>query len=325
MLDWIRNLTKSAAEKQQEMLTAYVDDELTPAERQRFEQLMTKDEALQAEMERQRLFKRALQELPRVAAPRNFILNPADYRAPAPQRAVQLYPALRAATALAALFLVVLIALPLFSSGGGLSETAADIAMAPAESEEQATQRLDATAAVVVTRVVVEAQAEAVESPAGADTANAAEPAEDGATDEFFEAAPEAAEEVTDEELAAEAEEVAAEESTVEESAEEEADMAESEAGEATAGAAADTGEAVPPRPVPTITDEPRAELAEPTTVAVAPEQAPVVATPTAQITIADETIARPPDIPWLPISAISLFVILLAATLVVRWHKNKL
>ncbi|MCB0016101.1 MAG: zf-HC2 domain-containing protein, partial [Anaerolineales bacterium] len=59
MFDWIRNLTKSAAEKQQELLTAYVDDELTPAERQRFEQMMAGDELLRAEMERQRLFKRA--------------------------------------------------------------------------------------------------------------------------------------------------------------------------------------------------------------------------------------------------------------------------
>ena len=60
MFDWIRNLTKSAAEKQHEMLTAYVDDELSAADRGRFEQMMAADEALRAEVARQHQFKLAI-------------------------------------------------------------------------------------------------------------------------------------------------------------------------------------------------------------------------------------------------------------------------
>ena len=46
--------------------------------------------------------------------------------------------------------------------------------------------------------------------------------------------------------------------------------------------------------------------------------------TPSGQVTISDRTVDRSPDIPWLSIIATSLFVLLLAATLIVRWHKNR-
>ena len=317
MFDWIRNLTKSAAEKQQELLTAYVDGELTPAERQRFEQMMAGDEMLRAEMERQRLFKRAIQELPRVAAPRNFILNPADYRAPAPQRAVQLYPALRAATALAALFLVVIVGTSLFSSGVQL-ETASDIALVPTD-----TANLAAGAAE---SVPVEASAEAL----------AAEPptADDGAADTAADAAAEAEAEPV-EEMAEEAEaefflaETATPAATPDMTGA--AEAADQESATAEEAGMAGAEEAAAPRPSTTDTPEPRVQQVEPAVIEgteterVATELVTATETPAGPITISPTSTTAPPDIPWLPISAISLFVILLAATLLVRWHKNRL
>ncbi|MEW5988550.1 MAG: hypothetical protein AB1791_18130, partial [Chloroflexota bacterium] len=99
-MDFLRNLTQSAAEKRQVMLTAYLDNALTPQERQQFETWLAEDAALRAEVERQRAVKVALSQLPRRVAPRNFVLDPTLYGRRRPQPAAQLYPALRLATAL---------------------------------------------------------------------------------------------------------------------------------------------------------------------------------------------------------------------------------
>ncbi|MCA9984683.1 MAG: zf-HC2 domain-containing protein [Anaerolineales bacterium] len=313
MFDWIRNLTKSAAEKQQELLTAYVDDELTPAERQRFEQMMAGDELLRAEMERQRLFKRAIQELPRVAAPRNFILNPADYRAPAPQRAIQLYPALRAATALAALFLIFIVSTSLLNSGGAIPESASDIAFVPTDNANLASGA--AESAPMEATEIAPAEAVAAESAANDESGAAADSA--------------AAEEVV-EEMAEEAEADFFYEETVTPAATPSmagaavTDTEESAAAEE--GGTAGEDEAAAPRPSATDTQEPRAQQAEPVATEVAAtERIAATETPAGQITISPTSSTAPPDIPWLPLITISLFVLLLAATLVVRWHKNKL
>ncbi len=45
-MDWLRNLTKSAAEKRQEMLNAYVDGRLSPQQQAQFEQELARDERL---------------------------------------------------------------------------------------------------------------------------------------------------------------------------------------------------------------------------------------------------------------------------------------
>lgn len=106
MFDWIRNLGKSAEEKRQEALTAYLDNALTPAQRQAFERELAQDAGLRETMEQQRLLKAQLHQLPRVAAPRNFTLDPAVYGQQRPATTMRSYTVLRTATALVAFFFV---------------------------------------------------------------------------------------------------------------------------------------------------------------------------------------------------------------------------
>jgi anti-sigma factor RsiW len=112
-MDWFRNWFKSAAERRQEQLSAYVDGQLSPRERQHFEREMGADAALRQEVEQQQMIKSQLRRLPRRRAPRNFTLNPSLYGRPQPQTATWLYPAARTATALAAFFFVLALVLEL--------------------------------------------------------------------------------------------------------------------------------------------------------------------------------------------------------------------
>ena len=105
MIEFLRNLRKSDEEKTQEALTAYLDGALTPGEQRDFEQRLADDEALQSDVEQQRLIKESLATLSHLRAPRNFTLDPARYGRPQP--AGRLYPALRTATVLAAILFVV--------------------------------------------------------------------------------------------------------------------------------------------------------------------------------------------------------------------------
>ena len=85
MFNFLRNLTKSAEEKRQEAVTAYLDEALNDRERQRFEQEMAQDAALRAHVEQLLLIKQSLRQLPQWQVPRNFILDPAAYGRPARQ------------------------------------------------------------------------------------------------------------------------------------------------------------------------------------------------------------------------------------------------
>ena len=312
MFDWIRNFTKSAEERRQEMLTAYVDDELSAAERARFEQMMADDASLKAEMERQRQFKRAIQSLPRAAAPRNFILSKAAFQeAPTPQRAIQLYPVLRTATALAAVFMVIVVVAGTFSSRSFSEPIAFDTAAPAAEADES---------------VALQSQAEGEAAESGAFEL----PAEQEAEAE----ADVAAEIVVEEELLAE-------EEMVEEAAD--AEMAnDGAADEEMTGDDADAFE--PPRPAEATAEPPRADdvatTPQPTVVAAAPTADPELAmtAPAAprevesetgneeQVTIRDGAIEADPDLgPLLVFAAIGIFLILLIVTLYVRYQKNNI
>ncbi|MBX3054978.1 MAG: hypothetical protein KF770_00765 [Anaerolineae bacterium] len=125
MFDFLRNWTKSAAARQQETMTAYLDNALPPAERQRFEQQMAQDPDLQAEVAQQQQTRALLRQLPPRQVPRNFTLDPALYGRPARQPLVTYYPALRAATVLTAVLLFFVVGLNLFSGGSAM--------MAPAD------------------------------------------------------------------------------------------------------------------------------------------------------------------------------------------------
>lgn len=198
MFDYLRNLRKSAEEKRQETVAAYLDGALNGRSRQQFEQAMAQDEALRQEVEQLLLIKQSLRRLPQRDVPRNFMLDPAAYGRPARQPWVQAYPVLRTATALAAFFFIFAIAAGIFTTGGG------GATMAPAADVAQ----------IEVTRVVTEmietnafeaapaAEAEIAEEPASEDTANGAEA--ESALVEAVETMEEAAEE-TAVETAAEA------------------------------------------------------------------------------------------------------------------------
>ncbi len=159
MFDFWRDRGSTAEDRNLEALGAYLDNALTPAERERLEARLARDAGLRAELEQLRLMKLQLRAMPRRRAPRSFALDPALYARPKAQPLLQLYPVLRGATALTALLLIFTLALGAFrgqfSVGGGAPETAAvftEIAMeeaaAPAAEEleslaveEPATQR----------------------------------------------------------------------------------------------------------------------------------------------------------------------------------------
>lgn len=134
MFDFLRNLTKSAEEKRQERLNAYLDGELSARELQQFEQELAQDRELQAEVETLRQVQMSVSQLPRMKAPRNYTLDPAIYGQPVAQPSRPLYPALRLATALTAFFFVLAVALDLLTPIGALEESVAMLA-APQEAQ----------------------------------------------------------------------------------------------------------------------------------------------------------------------------------------------
>jgi len=132
MFDFLRDLRKTAEEKHQERVQAYLDDALTPRQRQQFEQEMTQDSGLQAEIDSLQLIKQQLRQLPHRPVPRSFALDPALYGRPARQPLFQFYPVLQGATVLTALFFMLALSLSLFSQ----PETASpSVASAPQAAE----------------------------------------------------------------------------------------------------------------------------------------------------------------------------------------------
>ncbi len=128
MFDFLRDRGSTAVDKRREALSAYLDNALTAAERERLEGLMARDTTLRDEMERMRLLKLQMRAMPRRRVPRSFTLDPALYGRPQAQPARQLYPALRGATALAAFFLIFTLALGMFRgqfAGDGIVAPAA--------------------------------------------------------------------------------------------------------------------------------------------------------------------------------------------------------
>jgi hypothetical protein len=171
MIDFLRDLTKSAEEKHQERVHAYLDDALTPRQRQQFEQEMAQDNGLQAEIDNLRLLKQQLRQLPRRPVRRSFTLDPALYGRPARQPLFHFYPVLQGATVLTALFFMLALSLSLFSRP---ESAAAPVASAPqaveapeAETAEEAI-REEPAAGLFAEESAVE---EAASAPAVADEA----------------------------------------------------------------------------------------------------------------------------------------------------------
>jgi len=95
-----------------ELLSAYLDGQLSSSEASRLEARLSSDEGLKASLEELRGTRALLRKLPQRRAPRNFRLTPqmAGIRPPEPRA----YPAFRFATALAALLFVAAVGLNAF-------------------------------------------------------------------------------------------------------------------------------------------------------------------------------------------------------------------
>jgi len=111
-------------ERQDELLSAYLDGELSAGERARLEAQLANDPALQAELDALRQTVALVHDLPQIPSPRNFILPqtiPSRPR-PAPQarpRRAWAAPLLTAATAVASLLFVAVLSLDLLLPGMG--------------------------------------------------------------------------------------------------------------------------------------------------------------------------------------------------------------
>ncbi len=121
---------KSEEERRDELLSAYLDGELKEGEREQLEARLSQDPALRAELRTLHQVSSMVRELPRVSAPRNFILSEAMVRgrqpAPAPEpRRAWTAPLLTAATAVVSLLFAVVL------TGGLLLPGVADFAAAP--------------------------------------------------------------------------------------------------------------------------------------------------------------------------------------------------
>lgn len=174
MFDFIRDIGKPQAEKDREMLGAYVDGQLSAADARRMEQKLQADPALQAEADRLLLIKQQLRGMPHRRVPRSFVLDPTVYGAPDSRPLSGAYPLLRTATALTALLFVFLLGFSLFQGSLGpdvapaaqvalfeaVEESAADMAEAPAAEEARLAEEAGAeTAAGAAPEALVEEEA----------------------------------------------------------------------------------------------------------------------------------------------------------------------
>ena len=156
MFDFLRNLGQSANDKQQEVLSAYLDGELAPADRRRVEQQLAQDSNLQQELDAMQFWQQEMRALPSRRVPRNFILDPAAYRPPQRRPLGAAYPVLRGATAFAALMLLIVLAANAYTGGfsAPVAQEASSVAMvemaageAPPAEEKQSDMAAEETAA----------------------------------------------------------------------------------------------------------------------------------------------------------------------------------
>lgn len=110
MFESLRNLGQSKSSKQQEALSAYLDNELPPAERDDLEEQLALNSDLRSELAQMRAWQQQMRDLPVRSVPRNFTLDPSRYGSPRRQSMSRAYPMLRTATVFTALLLVISLA-----------------------------------------------------------------------------------------------------------------------------------------------------------------------------------------------------------------------
>lgn len=119
----LRRWAKSEQERLDELLSAYLDGQLSGEEQMQLETRLTSDASLQKELEALRRTVAMVRELPRLPVPRNFILpqampTPQHQKAVARPRSVGVFPWLTAAAAVAGVFLVLTVTGVLLYLGG---------------------------------------------------------------------------------------------------------------------------------------------------------------------------------------------------------------
>ena len=112
MVNILRGIGKSEHERVAEMLSAYIDGELTPAQKARVEAHLAECEECAQNLHTLRQTVSLLGQLPTVRAPRSFVIREAQVapRRRAGLRWTRAYPALQGATVLAFLLFVVIFA-----------------------------------------------------------------------------------------------------------------------------------------------------------------------------------------------------------------------
>lgn len=162
MLNWLKKWRTTEEERQQERITAYVDDALTAVEKRAFEQELAQDAALRQAVEAEQDLKVTLAQLPRLRAPRNFTLDTAVYAAqPRSTLALDWYPRLRTATAVVGFLLVGVLALNLLTP-----PMAGDTALPMMSQSQEVAVMQDEAVAPEALRVLPEAEAPAAASGA---------------------------------------------------------------------------------------------------------------------------------------------------------------
>lgn len=161
----VRLFTRQVREREQrdELLSAYLDDQLSAGERARLEAQLATDPALRAELDTLRHTVALVRDLPPVPIPRNFILpqtvaaRPRPVRRARPRRAWAA-PLLTAATAVVSLVFVVVLASDLLLSGvGGRAFAPAAAPLMEAEAPQVALE-----SAPVIEEVEVEVEEEVI-------------------------------------------------------------------------------------------------------------------------------------------------------------------
>jgi hypothetical protein len=157
-------------EQRDELLSAYLDGELSAEEQARLGAQLAADPALQAELEALRRTVALVRELPPVRIPRNFVLPPTRAARPrsapsARPRRAWTAPLLTAATAVVSLMFVAILAGDLLLSGAGqlAPEPAAQMAESETLPEAPAPAAVVEPGAIEVT-VAVEAEVPAEET-----------------------------------------------------------------------------------------------------------------------------------------------------------------
>jgi hypothetical protein len=134
---------QSPTERDLELLSAYLDGELTDRERNKLERRLNQERALQDELTALRDTVALLHELPQLKAPRNFTLDPEHYSRAIPwwKRLFMLENVLQLSGALGAVASVALIVLALLVNNGNLeretrsdgADTAGSVALLPTD------------------------------------------------------------------------------------------------------------------------------------------------------------------------------------------------